>query len=245
MNAPTIKIAPDWVSDCGRVTLYCGDCLDILPTLEPGSVDAVVTDPPYGMDYQSARRIDSERFSKIANDTGPFVWWAMPAAKIVKDGGCVLCFCRWDDAEAFRLSLGWAGLTVKSQLVWDRGNHGMGDLSGAPAPRHDTVWFATQNGFTLPGRRPQSVLTHMRLCGDALTHPNEKPVPLMVELCGDYSPTTGTILDPFMGSGATGVACVKTGRRFIGIELEPKYFKIAKRRIKEELEANLFAETAQ
>ena len=170
------------------VRLFHGDCLEVLPTLAPGSVDAVITDPPYGMGFQSSWRIESQRFAKIANDEQPFIWWCPQAARVVKDAGCVLTFCRWDDAEAFRLALGWAGLSVKSQLVWDRGNHGLGDLNGCPAPRHDTIWFATKLGgkFTFHGRRPASVLPFMRLAGDALEHPNEKPIGLMECLVSDY-----------------------------------------------------------
>lgn len=225
------SVEPYWQSADGRHVLYCGDCLAILPTLEAGSVDAVVTDPPYGMSFQSAWRIESERFAKIANDEQPFIWWCPQAARVVCDAGCVLTFCRWDDAEAFRLALGWASLRVRSQLVWDRGNHGLGDLYGAPAPRHDTIWFAVKGRFQFHDRRPPSVLTHMRLAGDALEHPNEKPLALMVCIAGDYCPPDGQVLDPFAGSGTTGVACIQTGRRFIGIEIDPKYCAIAANRM--------------
>jgi len=227
---------PDWQSDDGSVTLYCGDCLDILPTLPPGSVDSVVTDPPYGIAFQSAWRTESERFEQIANDEAPFIWWAYPAARLLGNGGCVLSFCRWDHAEAFRQAFIWAGLDVKAQCVWDRGNHGLGDLKGTPAPRHDLVWFATKGRFLFCGRRPNSILSHMRVNADSLRHPNEKPEPLIIELVEDYSPPDGLLLDPFLGSGTTAIAAIRAGRRFIGIEIEPKYFEIAKRRIQEEID---------
>lgn len=103
------------------VRLILGDCLDVLRTLEPGSVDAVVTDPPYGVSYQSARRTDKRLWKpKIANDRSPFVWWLRDAAVALAPGGCLLCFCRWDVAEAFRVAIGWAGLKVRGQIVWDR-----------------------------------------------------------------------------------------------------------------------------
>jgi len=228
-----VLVMVNWV-EIGPCKLACGDCLEILPTLENESVDAVVTDPPYGIDFQSSRRGRSQRFEKIENDTQPFVWWCWFAFKIVKNGGCVLCFCRWDDADAFRQSLEWALFRVASQCIWDRGSHGMGDLSGSPGPRHDTIWFATKGRFMFHGKRPVSVLSHMRLPGSDLIHPNEKPCSLMEELCGDYCQRDGVILDPFMGSGTTGVACIRTGRKFIGIEKEPKYFEIACKRIERE-----------
>jgi DNA modification methylase len=207
------------------------DCLAHMRGMPDGSVDAVITDPPYGMSYQSSWRTDrAERFDKIANDEAPFVWFLLDAFRVLKDGGCLVCFCRWDTAEAFRSAIGWSGLAVKSQIIWDRMVHGMGDLRGTPGPRHDTIWFATKGKYTLPGKRPVSVLTHQRLGGDELEHPNEKPVPLMVELIESYVPVGGTVLDPFAGSGTTGCACVQTGRSFVGCELNAEYADIARRR---------------
>lgn len=123
------------------------------------------------------------------------------------------------------------GLAVKSQVIWDRGNHGMGDLEAAFAPQHDVIWFATKGAFVFPGVRPCSVLRAIRVAADKLVHPNEKPVSLMRQLVMAVTTTGATVLDPFMGSGTTGVACMQTGRNFIGIEIDPGYFAIAKRRI--------------
>lgn len=213
--------------------LINGDCLEVLKGLADGSVDAIVTDPPYGIDYQSAWRTGSERHVKIANDKQPFIWWLADAARVIKPGGCLLCFCRWDVAEAFRLAIGWSGLHVGAQLVWDREVHGLGDPSSRPAPQHDLVWFAVNGSYKLPGKRPTSVYRSPRLNGDDLVHPNQKPERLLRELVTDYVPPGGTVLDPFMGSGTTGAACVREGFEFVGIELSPDYFQIAKRRIEE------------
>lgn len=224
---------PTWQTDDGRVKLWLADCLDVLPTLEVGSVDAVVTDPPYGIDYQSARRTDKSQWKpKIANDVRPFVWW-LPFTNAAR---CCLCFCRWDVQEAFRLAMGWAGWNVKAQIIWDRQAHGMGDLNGSPAPQHDVLWFATKEGYSFPGQRPKSVVRSMRLSGDALMHPNEKPEDLMEQLIADYVGHDEVCLDPMMGSGTTGVAAVRLGRRFLGCETAPKHYETAKARIIAELE---------
>lgn len=236
-------MTPDFTSDCGTVQLYCADCLAVLPTLAAGSVDAVVTDPPYGIDYQSARRIDRATWKpKIANDERPFVWFLPAARTLTNDGGCLLCFCRWDVQECFRAAMGWAGWTCKAQIIWDRESHGMGDLNGCPAPQHDVIWFATVGNFRFHADRPKSVVRSLRLGGEELEHPNEKPQELMDQLCESYAPRSSTILDPFMGSGTTGVAAVRTGRRFIGIEICEKYYLIAKRRIQDELRKVKFLE---
>ncbi len=211
--------------------IHHGDCLEFLRTLPSGSVDAVVTDPPYGISYQSSWVAKSERFDQIANDGQPYVWFLAEASRVIMDGGCLLCFCRWDTAEAFQLAIAWSGLDIAAQVVWDRVGHGMGDLAGCPGPSHDLIWFARKGNFKFHGKRPISVVRCARLSGDQIVHPNEKPVSLMRQLVDSYSPKDGTILDPFMGSGTTGVACMETGRNFIGCEIDVKYCEIARKRI--------------
>lgn len=173
----------------------------------------------------------SKQFDEIANDDAPYVWWLREAARIIKPGGCLLCFCRWDSAEAFRLAIGWAGLSVRSQLVWDREVHGTGDVYGTPGPQHDTIWFATKGRYKFPGRRPVSVMRAQRLMGQALRHPNEKPLRLLIELVRAFVPPGGQVVDPFVGSGTTGEACVKLGMGFVGIELDSEYALLAHRRL--------------
>lgn len=209
-----------------------GDCLEVLKTLDAESVDALVTDPPYGIDYQSSRRIDkTKRKPKILNDQRPFIWWLYDAYRIVKQGGALLCFCRWDTQEAFKMAIEVAGFTIKSQVIWDRGVHGMGDLSSSFAPQHDVIWFATKGKFVFPDRRPKSVIRSQRISGNDLVHPNEKPLDLMIQLVKAVTPPAGVILDPFLGSGSTGLAAKSEGFQFIGIEKEAEYVKIAEARI--------------
>ena len=98
-----------------------GDCLDVMRDLPAGSVDAVITDPPYGIDYQSAWRTDkADWLDKISNDEKPFIWWVYDAARILKVGGAMLVFCRWDVQEPFRMAMELAGLDIRSQVIWDR-----------------------------------------------------------------------------------------------------------------------------
>ncbi len=219
------------------VRLYRGDALDILPRLNTEHVDAVIADPPYGIDYQSAMRIDRSQWKpKIANDTKPFVWWLFPAFRMCAPSACMLCFCRWDVQQAFHDAMEWAGWDVKSQIIWDREAHGMGDLNGCPAPQHDVLWFGTKGGYKFHGSRPKSVVRSMRLGGEELTHPNEKPLDLIQQLVVDYSPPNGLVLDCFLGSGTTAAACVRAGRRFIGCEIDPKYFEDSCARIDDEID---------
>jgi DNA modification methylase len=89
-------------SDDEPVVLVQGDCLDMLRQLPDGCVDAVITDPPYGISFQSAWRTESERFGVIVGDGEPAVRWLSRAASVIARSGCVVCFCRWDTAETFK-----------------------------------------------------------------------------------------------------------------------------------------------
>lgn len=213
-------------------TVHHGDCLDVLRGMPAESVDAVVTDPPYGIDYQSAWRTDREAWKpKIANDALPFIWWLHDAYRVTKLGGGLLCFCRWDVQEMFRTAIEAAGWDLKSQVIWDRLNHGTGDLKASFGPRHDVIWFAVKGAFEFPWKRPASVLPFERIGGEQLVHPNQKLAALMEYLCRVVCPVGGTVLDPFTGSGATGEGALMAGCSFVGVELSADYAELARRRI--------------
>ena len=214
------------------VKLYCGDCLDVLRTLPDASVDAVVTDPPYGISYQSTCRTDrSTWFPKIANDESPCVEWLPDAFRLMRDGSPLICFCAWKTQEAFRVAIAEAGFSVRSHVIWDREWHGLGDLRAEFAPQHDVIWFATKGAFAFPGKRPKSVLRCPRISGNSLVHPNQKPLPLMCEILAVVTKPNDIVLDPYAGSGSTLLAAIRMRRRAIGVELCPKNHAIAERRI--------------
>lgn len=215
-----------------EVKLILGDCLEVMKSIPDKSVDAVITDPPYGIDYQSARRTDKAQWKpKIQNDTTPFLGWAKEVGRISKSS--IYVFYRWDKQEEFYNEIISAGFSIKSQIIWDKVIHGMGDLCGEYAPQHENILFATKNGFKFNGKRPRTIIKQSRVLPENLCHPNEKPVALICKLIEDSTDEGDTILDFTMGSGTTGVACVQTGRNFIGIEIDPTYYAIAEKRIKD------------
>lgn len=222
--------------------LHDGDCLTIMRNMNNESFDAIITDPPYGIDYQSSWRTDKEkRHPKINNDDRPFIWWLHDAYRVTKEGGVLICFCRWDTQETFKNAIELSGFEIKSQVIWDRDIHGMGDLKSSFAPRHDVIWFAIKGSFEFPGKRPSSVIKCQRLDGLSLTHPNEKPVGLMQCLI-EYTTKKGDIvLDPFAGSGATMVAAIKSERKCVGIEINKQYCEIIRKRLSEPQIISLFA----
>nr|DAP95578.1 MAG TPA: adenine-specific methyltransferase [Caudoviricetes sp.] len=214
-------------------TIITGDCMSVLRDMATESIDMVITDPPYGIDYQSARKEKARRITKIANDKSPFIWWIYDAARILKRGGGVLCFTRWDVQQVFIDALRLAGLTVKSVIVWDKKTHGMGDLKGSFAPRYEAIIFASKGRYELPGKRPDDLIACAKVGNQSLAHPNEKPVALLEQLIEATTVPGALILDPFAGSGSTLVAAAKKGRQYIGIEIDEQYSKLAAARVAE------------
>lgn len=213
------------------------DCLQGMKEIPDSSVDLVLADPPYGIDFQSRHvKEPNRRRSKIANDKAPFVWWLYDAARVLKDTGALVCFARWDVQELFRECIGAAGLKVQNVCVWSKGGGGMGNLKAAFTPDHEVFIFATKPGFAFPSKRPASVVTVAKVPSGKLTHPNEKPVALMCELIESLTLPSATVLDPFMGSGTTAVACIRTGRNFLGHELNADYHRLALERVAAEQE---------
>lgn len=204
------------IEQIGNATLYLGDCAEILPTI--GKVDAVITDPPYGMDYQSNYR--KEKHKKIANDRSADIAnfaleWAFENCN-----HSVYAFGRWDNLYDYP--------KPKSLITWVKNNWSMGDLLHEHARQTEVCFFYAMEGHYFPKQRPTDVIEFARTNNEY--HPTEKPVGLMARF---VEFTGGTILDPFMGSGTTGVAAVQMGRKFIGIEREPSYFDIACKRIED------------
>ena len=212
--------------------IVCGDCLDILKELPDKSVDLVLTDPPYGIDYQSAWRTDRTQWKpKIANDKEPFIAWVDNAYRVLKDTGSLLCFCRWDVQEVFKQTIERSGFEVKSQIIWDKVIHGMGDLNASFAPQHEVIWFATKGKFKFPYMRPPSILRFKRVDAEKLLHPNEKPIDLMKYLISVTTKPNEVVADFFVGSGVTLEAARCLDRNVVGMEIEQKYCEIARQRV--------------
>ncbi len=208
--------------------LYRGDCLDVMQSLVDSGVqvDAVITDPPYGMAYQSNWSKSGPRHNRLSNDDRLFTAWLPIAYQLVKPlGGALLSFCGWKQSYDWARAIANAGFVIRSQVIWNRLHHGMGDLRGAFAPMHDIVWYATRGRRVFANGRPKSVLEHKRPSpSQDYGHPTFKPVSLMEELARAIDDgSAGAIIDPFAGSGSTLVAAERLGRRWIGIELSEEY----------------------
>ena len=215
---------PVIIGDC---TLYLGDCRELLPTL--GKVDAVVTDPPYGIGFAhggAGKGIwDSRHSGGIEGDHEPFD----PSSFL--DFKDVILWGGNHFADRLPATAGW--------LIWDK-KLGLKKDSFSDC---EIAWHKNGTRAWILRRLWNGLLAHE--FGEKRLHKMQKPVNLM-EWCLGFLPKARTILDPFMGSGTTGVACVKLGRKFIGIEIEPRYFDIACRRIEEAYrQPDLFIEAAR
>jgi site-specific DNA-methyltransferase (adenine-specific) len=205
--------------------------LEILKTLPNESAEVVITDPPYGIDYQSCKRIKDDRFPKIQNDKQPFINWIDEAYRITKDNGAIICFCRWDVEQTFLTALQESGYAVKSQIIWHKKGFGMGDLRREFTSIHENAWFGIKGDFRFPSKRPATVITAQKVDSNKLVHPNEKPVDLMAYFINSLSVPGDTVIDPFAGSGSTGEAAERCGRNSIMIEQNADYCKIIRRRM--------------
>ena len=212
--------------------IYAENCLDTMARMPDGFIDAIITDPPYGISYQSARRTDRTQWkAKLANDDRPYVEFLPEAFRVLKDQTPLIVFCEWRFQEVFRLAIQHAGFIIKSHIIWDREWHGMGDLQGSFAPSHDIVWFATKGRFLFPFHRPTSVLRFPRVSAEALEHPTQKPVDLIAYLIKVLTRENNLVYDPFMGSGTTAKAAHQLNRRWIGSEISEEYVELANKRL--------------
>jgi len=208
-----------------RYKLYLGDCLSILPTLEVGSVDAVITDPPYGLNWPYSTYEDT-RENLIA-----LIAKFIPKVQRLCARVCILpgiTQVHLYPAPSWIMAITWNttgsfGKFGYSQwmplLVYGDDLKGFGNINGIT--KSDTLKISGGGGVGF-----------MRN-GEKDSHPCPKPENIMRWIVERLTLAGDTILDPFMGSGTTGVACMQTGRNFIGIELDPDYYAIAEKRISE------------
>ena len=206
----------------GDAILYCGDCAEVFPLIT--KADAVVTDPPYGIGAGDCKRGGTQRGNAIApsKDYGRLDWDSKaPPTELID---LIISMGKWAvifGGNYFQLppSSCW--------LVWDKvtGNNGYADC--------ELDWTNLECAVRKFTWQWKGMLQKDMKNKEERLHPTQKPIPVMKWCIGRLPEGCHTILDPFMGSWTTGVACVQMGKRFIGIEREPKYFEIACKRIAE------------
>lgn len=224
------------VYESPSVAVYCADARDVLATIETESVDLVVTDPPYGVEWRSNNR--TEQFALLANDTADdragIADVLRECVRVVGQSRHLYVFGPTDVVDGLKVS-------APAPLVWDKSVIGMGDLTAPWGPAHEPLTFMVSKhrhaGETgregVPTRvRKGSVLRFPRQTGRKVRHPSEKPVPLLRELIESSSRQGETVIDPFAGIGSTGVAAILSGRRAVLVDVDPRWTEITVTRCK-------------
>ncbi|AMK10839.1 DNA-methyltransferase [Pseudodesulfovibrio indicus] len=228
----------------GNATMCKGEALSVLKDMDDGSVDAVLTDPPYssgGLTVGQRQQAPSKKYQssdalkKFADfpgdnrDQRSFITWATlwlaEAYRVAKPGAPLMMFTDWRQLPAMTDALQAGGWLWRNIVVWDK-----------PTARPAKGEFKRQCEFVLIGSKGKlapaterclpGVFRHSIVSGGKRQHLTEKPVPLLRDLL-QISPEGCTILDPFAGSATTAQACLETGRKFIGVELSEVYFDVA------------------
>ena len=219
------------------IDLRNGDCLELMKDILDNSIDLIVTDPPYLINYKTNYRKNKEHdfCTVIKNDNNPELIrdYIKECYRIMKDNTAMYMFCNCDNVDYFKQELENAGFKIKNMIIWVKNNWTAGDLQAQFGKQYEIIFLVNKGRCVFNGKRITDVWNFNRVVGKNQLHQNQKPIDLLTQCIEKHSKENDTIFDGFMGSGSTGVACKNLNRNFIGIELDETYFNIAKERINE------------
>lgn len=207
-----------------------GDCARILAEMPEEWADLAVTDPPYGIAYRGRRAAFRRQITGDA-DLGAMARGLSGIWRALKKDSAAFVFCSQTNQDAVVAIARRRGFAVKNRIVWDKGRHTGGDLRGSFGRRYEVLLLLAKGRPMLRGKRHDDIWRFPAVPNRAMVHQNEKPVPLLERAVESFSDEGGIVLDPFMGSGSTGVACARKRRRFVGIEISDEYYEAANRRV--------------
>lgn len=212
-----------------NIELIHGNCFELNKSIKDESVDLILTDPPYGMNFQSGNRKIKHR--KIANDDN-LDWlsdWFKQQFRILKNDSHAYVFCSFHNIDKFKAECVNAGFILKNILIWEKPGLGMGDLYADYGGGYEMILYLNKGIKNLNGKRLSNVIKAPRTGN--INHPTEKPVNLLKLLIEKSSKPGDLVLDNFFGSGSCAVACHELGRRFLGHEIDEERFNSAKKRL--------------
>lgn len=228
-------------------TVHLGDARELVHYLDPGSVNCVICDPPYGVNFRSRRAETADGKNYVADiehdndlETARLLFLDVMIPLVVERSAheCeVYVFTRWDvvgDWIEILRELEPHGLRYKMLLVWDKGIPGMGDIDANWGCGHELILYAKKGKRDVRYRR-SGILHHDKLGSKQHVHPTEKPVGLMRDLIEMSTEKGDLVVDPFAGSGSSLVAAEHLGRQAIGFELEQRYYDIIERRLSQQV----------
>jgi len=214
------------------VELICANNLDVLPTLEAESVPLIITDPPYGIGYHSNRYKEKNPYAPVARDwnfqIGGFL---QECTRILKDGGALYLFCRWDVAPLWIPHISGNGLKLKTAIAWVKDNWSAGDLKGCFGNQYEQILFIVKGRHLLRGKRWSNVWMFPRVPPAQMLMPTQKPVELLERAILSSSDEGDLVIDPFCGSSSAAVAALKTGRDAMMIDIDSRMIAISQKRL--------------
>lgn len=219
------------------VTIYHGDCLDILPSIRSSTVQAVVTDPPYIIGAVSAGNMSSKAggWQDMMNSALWFASWYRETGRILRGDGAFWSFCNWRSLPVVMRAALDAGLPITSCAVWDKEWIGPGGTQGL-RPSYEMIALLSQPLFAIRDRGVADVIKWKVGSYKPHGHPAEKPLGLIKRLLAVSSLAPGAlVVDPFLGSGTTARAAKDMGLRCIGIEAEERHCETAAIRLGQEV----------
>ena len=193
---------------------------NLLPQIKDKSIDLLLTDPPFGMKFQSGYR--KIKHKNIANDDN-LDWlsnWISQVSRILKDDAHAYIFCSWHNIDVFKQEVSLF-LNIKNILIWEKNNTGMGDLFGDYAPQYEMILFCSNGNKKLNGGRHSNIIKSPRTQNNL--HPTEKPVDLLKFLIEKSTTKGDIVLDTFAGSFSTAKASKIIHRDFIACEIDKDY----------------------
>lgn len=215
-----------------------GDSLEILEGLNDGSIDIVLTDPPYGISYVSNRSIHENSITKrgLLNDGKEQAFELLDKtceilSRKTAENAHLYFFCSWSVFSAFEAIIS-NYFTIKTPIVWDKGNKGSGDLENDWGNQTEIVIFCVK-GKKLVNNRRGNIISVPRLHTSKMVHPTQKPIELLLDILAVSYVKGDFVVDPFMGSGSTIKACKEINAKCLGIELDSEMFNIANNFINE------------
>lgn len=228
----------------GNATLYCGDILEILQKIPTGSINACITDPPYGINTKSDVTGKLNPWADLCNAAFWYSEWIKQVKLKITQDGCRWSFLNWRSIVTFQKAAIDSRWPIESLLVWNKDWIGPGGHKGLRPSYEFVALFAGQD-FSIKNRSLPDIQTFKWSAHKPTGHPAEKPTDLIKFLVNNSTKKNQLVLDPFLGSGTTGVCCVNLNRKFIGIEIEEFWFDYSCRRIEQaQKQIKLFDEVA-
>lgn len=215
--------------------IYNEDCLEGMKHIPDGSVDLIVTDPPYLINYKTGHRKDKmHRFNDvILNDDNEqlITDYVKECYRILKEDSAMYLFCSSHKVDFFKRELE-KEFSIKNMIIWMKNNHTAGDLESAFGRKYEIVFLVNKGQRKFNGERLTDIWEFPRVSGDGQLHQNQKPIELIKRCIEKHSNVGDVVFDGFMGSGTTAAAALDTNRNYIGFELDEYYFNVAEKRIK-------------